>query len=177
MNDYKNYYDSEEYLNKLRKKQNIIKISGLILIVLILIYIFPRDILAGQILSDKLNDDLTIDLNNGKVIFQNNSYDKLLQTYLSEQQHEIAVCLIGEKQNNNYIITDLYEPKISSQSFTHVSSEFCSSETIILLHSHPFKHCTFSEQDIISFEKFRERNPDAIEGLMCEPDRFTFQGY
>ena len=177
MKDYKNYYESEEYLEKLKKRQNLIKIAGLISIILIVIYIFPNDILAGQIESKKLNEDLTIDLDDGKIIFGNNTYERLLQMYLAEQEHEIKICLTGIKQNHNYIITDLYEPEIISQSFSHVSAEHCNSETIIPLHSHPFKHCIFSQQDIMSYEKFTEINPDAIAGLMCEPNRFTFYGY
>ena len=67
-------------------------------------------------------------------------------------------------------------PKAFGQSVSHVSAELCNSNTIVALHSHPYKRCIFSEQDIKSYEAARQINPDAIIGLMCEADRFGFYG-
>jgi proteasome lid subunit RPN8/RPN11 len=53
----------------------------------------------------------------------------------------------------------------------------CNKETIIDLHTHPFLHCIFSNQDIDSYEKYRKYNPDAIMALMCEENRVSMYGY
>jgi len=170
--------DGEEELRKLKRKKIFIAISSIILAVLVITYLVPGShvlsILEGQATSYKLNPDLTIDLKNGKIVFDNSTYEQLKQMYFAEQRSEFKACLEGHKDGLNYFITGVYVPETYSQSFSHVTAELCNSSTIIPLHTHPYKNCIFSYQDIRGLDAIRKVNPDAIIGLMCEPDRFNF---
>ena len=171
----------EEELRKQKRKKLFIAALGLLLVVMTVIYLVPGDyvlsILEGQVTSYKLNDDLTIDLNgDSKVIFDNSTYQQLRELYFAEQRSEFKACLTGHKSGNEYIVTGVYQPETLSQSFSHVSAELCNADTIISLHTHPYKHCTFSLTDVIGLDSVRKVNENAIIGLMCEPDRFNFYG-
>ena len=140
------------------------------------IYFLPGDVvqvLEGRGESDKL-EEFSVDFDGGKVIFDPEIYQKIRDYYLSEEGPEIKVCMKGHKEGFTYYIDDYYVPEIHSQSVFHVSSEGCSEDTLIPLHSHPVKHCLFSEQDISSYRQFKKINPEAIVGLMCEVDRLNF---
>lgn len=171
--------DEEEELRKLKRKKTFIAILSIILAVLVITYLVPGgyvlSILEGQATSYELNSDLTIDLKNGgKIVFDNSTYEQLKQMYFAEQRSEFKACLEGYKKGLNYFITDVYLPETHSQSFSHVTAELCNSSTIIPLHTHPYKHCIFSYQDMKGLDAVRKVNPDAIIGLMCEIDRFNF---
>lgn len=175
------FNEGESKLTKIIKRIITIVIA-LSLILLVLTYLIPGNdliqILQGRFVSAPLEEDFTVDLNNkGKVIFYSEVYNELKQIYLKEQKNEFKVCLVGNKINNNYYIYDLETPYIVSQDVFSVLAEECSKETLIPLHSHPYKHCIFSSQDIKSHERFKKINPEAIIGLMCEPVRFSFYGY
>jgi proteasome lid subunit RPN8/RPN11 len=171
----------EEQLKKLKRKKIAIAAVGLFLAALLIIYLIPGNyilfIIEGQFASSKLEGS-TVELETGgKVIFDRAVYEELKQLYLEEQETEFKVCLIGEKKGEDYYISGLSIPETESKSFAHVSAELCPKEAIIPLHTHPYKHCIFSEQDIQNFEAVKAVNPDAIIGLMCETDRFNFYGY
>ncbi|HLC37366.1 MAG TPA: hypothetical protein VJJ53_01145 [Candidatus Nanoarchaeia archaeon] len=177
----KDEFNEEE--GKLRKviKRAFIIATALFLVMIVLTYLVPGNnmlsILEGRFVSSSIDEDFTVTLDNGrKVIFSNGVYKELKQIYFKEQKNEFKVCLIGNKIQNNYYINKLGTPRIISQDVFSVYAEQCSKETLIPLHSHPFKHCIFSSQDIKSYEIFKEINKDAILGLMCEPARFSFYG-
>lgn len=172
----------EEELKRLRRKKIFVAVTGLFLAVLLVSYLIPGNyilyLVEGHFSSYKLNSDLTIDLKNGgKIIFNETVYEELKQLYFAEQKNEFKVCLQGRKEGANYYIAGLYRPEIFGQSFSHVSAELCDENTIIPLHTHPYKHCIFSLQDIRNYEAVRKKNSDAIIGLMCEVDRFNFYGF
>ena len=102
-----------------------------------------------------------------------NSLEKLKEIYFSDEKVEFKACLKGNKENDVYLIDDLYIPKIYSQKFNQVVAEPCSSDSLVSLHSHPFRHCLPSQQDFRSFKQFKERNKDGLMVVMCEKNRFS----
>lgn len=170
----------ESKLSRIVKRSYIIIIS-VIIIFLLLINTAPGYhviyLLSGKLVSSTLNEDHTFELKNGgKVVFNKQTYETLRAIYYQNQRTEFKACLTGYKESNSYIVEDIYIPKIYDQTVFSVTSAICNSSTIISLHSHPPMRCLFSEQDIRSYNKFRQVNPDGIIGLMCNHDRITFFG-
>lgn len=177
---------SEQEINELPEESKLKKIlfkifligASLFILFLFVSYLLPGnyilDILEGRIVSAKLDNNFTLTLKDVKVIFEPEVYYELRDLYFKEQKNEFEVCLFGEKIENNYYINNMKVPKIDSQSFASVTAEMCDKDAIIPLHSHPYKHCIFSQQDIKSYKAFKEINNDAIIGLICEVDRFNF---
>ena len=172
--------DIEKTAKEIKYNKIIIAAIGVFMILLVVPYfIFGNNIfyiIEGKFVSEKIKNDFSVLFESGKVIFENGTYNKLKEFYLANQKNEFKVCLVGKKENKNYLVSELYVPKTFGQSVSHVSAELCNSNTIVALHSHPYKRCIFSEQDIKSYEAARQINPDAIIGLMCEADRFGFYG-
>ena len=177
LNDIKDLAEDDlEPVKKSKFSKLVVYILAIFLLSITVVYFLPGDVvqvIEGRGESSKL-DEFTVDFEGGTVVFDPVIYQKLKDYYLSEEGPEIKVCLKGKIEGNKYYITNYFVPEIYSQSAFHVSSEGCSADTIIPLHSHPFKHCLFSEQDISSYRAFKEKNPEAIVGLMCEVDRFNF---
>jgi len=172
----------EEKLKRQKRKKIVIAIISLFLATIVIVYLIPGNyvlsIIGGQLASSKLDQNFVVELDNGgKVIFEAGVYAELKQLYLEEQETEFKVCLDGWKEGKDYYISGLNIPETYAQSFAHVSAELCSNNTIIPLHTHPYKHCILSEQDIQNYEAVKAVNPDAIIGLMCEIARFNFYGY
>mgnify|MGYP001612575647 CR=1 FL=1 len=178
-------FKEEDLLEKEREsrlKRVIITSIGIILGILIitnLVFTFSIvDLIQGQIVSEPIIED-TIELDDFSIIFENNTYETIRSFYFEEPEVEFSVCLLGYKQERNvdekttYYITSLYPPKIYSQSLTHVSFESCSNDTLIILHTHPYKSCIASQADILALNKTREVNPSALMVVMCEPARFS----
>src|SRR3990172_10747711 len=169
----------EEKRKRERLKKFLVAATGIFLAAITIVYLVPGgyvlNILEGQIESYTINEDFVIDLKDSKqVVFNETVYNELLAMYFAEQRSEFKACLEGYKEVSSYYVTGVYQPEMYSQSFSHVSSELCNKDTIIPLHTHPYKHCTFSLTDIRGLDSVRKVNPDAIIGLMCEPDRFNF---
>lgn len=175
----------EDFLEKERRskiKRTIITVVGIVLGILIvtnLVFTFPiMDLIYGQIVSKPIIGD-TIELEDFSIVFENSTYEILKSFYFEEQKVEFSICLLGYKQEETedaktiYYITSLYQPKIYSQSLTHVSFESCSKDALIILHTHPYKSCIASQADILALNKTREVNPSALMVVMCEPARFS----
>lgn len=172
--------EEESKFIRFLKKAGIL-VMGVILIGLIISLSIPPDSLASLIESETAEKDgrqYHINLDNGeKIMFDSKVYDAMLSAYLQGQQKEIKICLIGEKKDSNYYIVNLYLPEIHSHSFNQVRADLCSKETIIDLHTHPYRSCIFSDVDVGALKTVKEINPDTFMGLMCERDRFNFMGY
>lgn len=135
-------------------------------------------VLAGKIITSKLNQDHSFNLrDSGQVIFLNQTYMALDDLYEMNQKAEFKICLTGEKIGKNYYVSGMYIPKTYGREVYSVTAAMCSSETIISLHSHPYLHCIFSNQDIDNLRVYRQVNPDMILGVMCDRDKITFYGY
>lgn len=156
-------------------KKFIIVLGGILLVILIVSYIFTSfpigRILRGQLESNPLEEGVII-IEDLAIIFEDGTDELLQEIYLSEQEVEFSVCLIGEKVGKEYHITSLYQPE-QTASFSHVSFESCSSETLIMLHSHPYKSCLASETDLETLERSQKENEDLLMVVMCESSRFS----
>ena len=163
-------------------KRTYIVIIALFLILLLIVNTNTGyhliSLFSGKIVSSTLQEDYSFDLRyGGKVFFEKNIYDVLRDIYIRNQKTEFKVCLTGDKEDNNYLITGLYTPKIYAQDVFSVTSQICNNSTIISLHSHPPLRCIFSEQDITSYNRFKQINSDGMIGLMCGEERLSFFGY
>jgi proteasome lid subunit RPN8/RPN11 len=172
MDEIQDLPDEEE--SKLKKV--FVFVIGVILILLMVSFIFVGyplgSILEGQIESNPLKGEV-IKLDDFSIIFAKSTLERLQEIYFSEQEVEFSVCLLGEKIDEDYFITSLYQPKMFDQTFNHVSFESCSSETKIILHSHPYKSCLASDTDINTLKNTRVKNKEALMVVMCEPKRFS----
>jgi len=150
--------------------------AGIIMIFLMFSFVFvtfPIDnILKGMLESDPLEGNV-IDTGEFQIIFESDTEKELEAWYLGEQETEFSVCLQGYLINEDYYITSAYQPEMYLQTFNHVKFESCSEETVIMLHTHPYKSCLASETDLDTLEKTRENNPDVLMVIMCEPTRFS----
>ncbi len=165
----------EEYSEHKWKKPLIYAMGGFMILLMISFVFVTYPI--GPILEGKIESNLIqnnqIDTGEFIIFFEGNSYDKLLDVYSPDLEHEISLCLLGQKKGDDYVVSSLYEPKVYEQTFNHVSFEPCNSETIVMLHSHPYKRCVASDTDINTLEKTQKVNPDVLMVVMCEPDRFS----
>ncbi len=173
----------EELIEEKPKKNIVLKIIGIFLIVLIMSYYFYSypvfDILQGQANSIKLENNI-IESNNIRIVFLNNTEEIISQLHSSEQEaklKEIALCFIGNVEyiNNKtiYFVEQLYYPKIQESSFRHVVFSSCPSKTIIMFHTHPYKRCLASDVDIETLKNSQATNPNLIMLIACENERFN----
>ncbi|MCD4759740.1 hypothetical protein K8R33_02540 [archaeon] len=157
-------------------KKILIGILSLFLLSLFLSYFllsYPLFQIFESIFESKISKENKIIFEEVTIIFQNNTYNLLQQNYYEDQSVEFTVCLKGQIVQENYIIQSLYTPKIYEQSFNHVRFEACSNDTLVLLHSHPFRRCIASKQDLITLESVKQRNNNTLMVIMCEPNRFS----
>jgi proteasome lid subunit RPN8/RPN11 len=157
----------------------IIFLGGILMLLLMTSYLIIgsplSNILEGQIESHPLQDE-RIDLDELSIIFTGETSNILQSLYFNEQEVEFSVCLQGTKIENEYYITGLYSPTMLVQTFNHVQFEPCSDETLILLHTHPYKSCLASATDLRTLENMKLRNEDVLMVVMCEPARFSVYG-
>ncbi len=170
-------YDKEPEEDKYKWMKIVIwLLIGLFLIILISSYVFVTypisDIIKGRLESTPLNDN-KIDLDEFDIVFEEDTLKKLQSIYFNEQKFEFSVCLSGNKDNEIYHITDLYQPIMYQQTFNSVTFEPCSEKTLIILHSHPYKSCIASQIDLNMLSRNKERNKDILMVVMCEPERFS----
>lgn len=154
----------------------ILSIAAFLLIIVLIYFLTTptiRSILAGLIESSTI-EDFKVKLKTGNyLIFENNTYQELLQIYENNPEKEFKVCLKGYIKED-YIINFIYKPKIFLQTHSSVSAEPCPKDSLVSLHSHPLKHCLPSEIDLKNFERFQQQNKDALMAVMCEKHRFNF---
>tara|TARA_Y100000310_G_C20695329_1_gene825273 strand:- start:4683 stop:5204 length:522 start_codon:yes stop_codon:yes gene_type:complete len=169
------YEEIEEEQPSLLKKVSVL-IMSLFLIFLIVSFTFTGvlgDIVASLIESETIEDGL-VELEDFSVQFDGDSYEVLLGVYNDNQEYETKVCLFGYIEDDVYHVDEVYLPVIYSQTFNQVVSEACPTDTLIALHSHPYRHCIASEQDLSNLEIAKLNNPNAVIGVMCEEERFSF---
>jgi len=157
-------------------KKILIIVTGVFLVLLVLSFIFVNfpivDVIEGFFESKPVQGNV-ISLDNFSISLENGTYGILNDTYFKNQKNEISACLLGYKEGNVYHITSLYRPEIYSQTFSSVSFKECSNETLIILHTHPYKQCIASEADIVLLNKTKNLNPDVLMVVMCESGRFS----
>ena len=166
----------EHPVKRVFKKTYIISVA-LLLIVLLMVNTNAGyhiiNLVSGNLVSSRFEDYVFTISDSKRVVFTNETWESLLTIYRANEQHEFAVCLKGTINDGTYNIDELYSPTIFKQDVYSVTSEECQ-DTIIALHSHPPLQCLFSEQDIKSYEIFKQRNPDAMFALMCSENMISF---
>lgn len=157
-------------------KKSIVVIGGTLLLLLMFSYVFVTypisAIIEGKLESELLSED-RLDLDFFSIVFVNESYDILRSLYFKERKVEFSVCLLGEKDNDTYYIDSLYQPMMYEQYFNRVVFDPCSEDTLVILHTHPYKRCSASRADLRMLEKTKERNSDVLMVIMCESERFS----
>jgi hypothetical protein len=167
----------EEIESEFKQNKKIKKIIGIFLFLLIISYfllsqaVFP---LIESMAESRSSVNNTIYVNPSmSIIFKGETYGALQKIYFENTSVEFVVCLFGEKKINNYIISELFIPEIIDQSFNHVSFKSCPKETIILLHSHPYRRCIASNQDLKTLEFLKNNNNHSLIMIMCDENRFS----
>ncbi len=123
----------------------------------------------------------TLDVDQLHLEFQDNTAQKIQDLYLNEQQTEFSLCLFGEKTDPNdhkesistYSITSFMQPTQYSQTFSEVQFAPCPENTLILFHTHPYKSCLASDQDIRTLRESQQQTPGMLMLIMCESERFA----
>tara|TARA_Y100000310_G_C20699165_1_gene828077 strand:- start:4614 stop:5168 length:555 start_codon:yes stop_codon:yes gene_type:complete len=148
---------------------------GTLMIILIISYMLTNytvmSIIAGRADSDVVSGN-SLDSAYGSVVFSEGTYEKLKELYHANEK-EFKACLIGDFSEGNYLISEVFLPKMHFQDYDRVLSSPCPEDTLIDMHSHPQQHCTFSQVDL---EGFDPMNENTIMSVMCYDDRFIFHG-
>ncbi|MCA9478334.1 MAG: hypothetical protein KC535_04255 [Nanoarchaeota archaeon] len=152
-------------------------ISVLLLLLLISYFVLGpiHTTIRGQLASSALKND-EYQFGDYLLLFYNDTageLESIYQTYQEEKLVETSVCLQGLVYNHTYAIQDIYYPKIYSASFSSVTFEPCPKDTVVMLHTHPYKSCLASDQDLKTLEKNKEGSPDLLMLVMCEQRRYT----
>ncbi|GEM_PF-917154 len=161
------------------EQKNSIKTSFLIAALLLLLTI-PYFLLGPQVFSiieGKTQSTIVskeITYKNWTVQFDEPILLELKTMYLTQSSFEFAACLQGTFDEEKYHFTTIYLPQIYTQAFEHVLFQSCPSNAIAMLHSHPYKHCIFSEQDIETYRRSKQANKNILMIVMCEENRFGF---
>ncbi len=157
-------------------KRAITMILGLLLLVLFLSYLLldssTRLTILGLLTSSKLGNNTLIIDKTSNLVFNNDSLHTLYSIYDSNLEVEFKACLKGNIINNTYYITQTIQPRTLKQEYNLVVAEACPKDTLVDLHTHPFKQCIPSDLDVRNFKRFKENNPDALLAIMCEKGRF-----
>lgn len=165
-----------EYQEESKWNKIIVFMVGVGLLFLLFFSIFSQfpldNIIRGQLQSAPLQHNV-ITVDGFSIIFENNVHRELQQIYFAEQKVEFSVCLQGRKINADYYVYSFYQPVMYEQSFSHVSFEPCSSDSLLILHSHPYKSCAASQTDLNTLKQSQQKNPDVLMVVMCEPARFS----
>lgn|SRR3989338_1482984 len=157
-------------------KKIFVFIIGIIAILGMVTFIFGTfpigDIIQGKTQSALLQGNMLI-LPEFSIVFENNTAQALEELYLEEQQEEFSLCLQGTVSENRHSITSLYQPVTYRRAFNHVTFESCNANTLIMLHSHPYKRCVASQTDLDTLQKSQKENPQMLMVVMCEQRRFA----
>lgn len=164
-------FESFEEEKPLWKKILLFALGIFLLFILLGYFLFPLDTIASIIDSETIEEGLVEQ--DVSVLFENGSYEILLEKYNAQLTEEFKVCLLGN-YDGVYHVRSVYDVVMYDQAFDHVVSEACPEETLIALHSHPYRQCLASAQDLLTLAKAKEANPFALIGIMCEPERFSF---
>lgn len=156
----------------------VIPIGSILLLLLLAGYFVfgPIDhTIRGQIASSALKDN---EINFGEylLLFYNGTgaeLESIYQEYQEVQLVETSVCLKGFIYNQTYAVQEIFRPRIIMATFNSVTFEPCPQDTIVMLHTHPYKSCLASDQDKETFAKNKENNPDLLMLVMCEERRYT----
>lgn len=161
-----------------KRKKIFIIVTGFILLLLMTSYFILapiQGVVFGQLNSQPLDNNFLIS-DFAKIYFTDDIAKELSFLYSNEQIFkavETSVCLQGKKANGEYYIDNLIYPLIIHQTYTEVSFNACPDETLIMLHTHPYKNCRASSVDIKTLKERKEFNENLLMIIMCENNRFA----
>lgn len=157
-------------------KKKVVFVVALLLIFIMLSYFY----LGYPVYSYVLGLAGSSTLSGNDVLFRDShvvSFDDDTLTFLQELYDpfadERALCLTGSVEGNEYVVSSFYEPLIFDSSWNFVSHSPCSSETIVMFHTHPFSRCEPSSTDRNTLRLSQMNNPDVIMVVMCGRNRFS----
>ena len=159
------------------KKIFLIIVSILILLLFLTYFLTNSNILyriIGLSESSTIKDNVISINETNFAVFQGSTYRELIEYYNQNKEKEFKVCLSGIIDEGNYMINEVYKTEIISQTYTEVVSNPCPKDTIIDLHSHPYRSCLASDQDLKNLENNNIGQPWLIMAIMCEKQRFNF---
>lgn len=158
-------------------KKGLILLFSIFMVFLMISFVFVSYPILDIIKSKDVASDAStniLEFNDGyKVVFENDTFQGLRENYKEKSALEFVICMKGSFNNKTYLIESFYEPEIYSRTFNHVSFESCDNESLVLLHSHPHKHCVASNTDINTLRKMQEVNKETLMMVMCEFDRIS----
>ncbi|MBM3200395.1 hypothetical protein FJZ53_05640 [Candidatus Woesearchaeota archaeon] len=159
-------------------KKFFITLTAVCLIFLVMSFVWMNyglgDILLSLFTSKTLQENAVSINRTSSLVFKYGAYNSLIDKYSAEQSREFKACLIGEKDGGNYVVRSVIIPEMIEQSFNQVVSKPCPQGTVAELHSHPYRRCLESEQDVKTKELTKRDNLDVLMVIMCEKDRFSF---
>lgn len=166
----------ETFEDKKSHKKLWIFLGAVFMIFLMVSFIFVQyplmGIIMGQIQSAKIIGN-TLETSKLRIIFTGETLDLVMNSWNDHPNVESTLCFQGYRVGSDLVIESGYEPVIYEQTFDHVSYEACDSETILMFHTHPWKHCIASDVDIDSLHRRNLNNPDVAMIIMCENKRFS----
>ena len=130
------------------------------------------DVLAGFAASSLIENNRAL-FKNGEILFLNNSYEGLVELWHKDEGLEFKACFLGKREGEVYFVTSLFQPKMFDRTYRSVAAEDCPPGTLISAHSHPFRRCIASLQDVMNHHEFKERNPNAIMAILCDENRIN----
>jgi len=162
--------DLEEIKPSLLHRIIIICIAFFLLF--IMLYYFVGSQIDQNILSSLISkpfDEKHL-VGNNTIRFQAEVIETIKSDYILDYKYEKKWCLLGNKKDSEFLITDIYYPEIIERNITFIRTKPCPVQTIISLHSHPFRSCLPSKQDWSSFLG----SPVLFFGVICDVDEILF---
>ncbi|MDP3916883.1 MAG: hypothetical protein Q8Q42_01185 [Nanoarchaeota archaeon] len=160
--------EDHEIKEKGRIRRFVWLLVGFLLILLIASYILSS-FAARSIVSNKVSGSI-VKSQFGDVVFIDNTYETIKELYHTNEK-EFRACLIGKYHNGNYMINDVFLPKVHFQDYDKVISSPCPEGTLLDMHSHPQQHCIFSDVDINGFSP---DDKNTLLTVMCNDNEFIF---
>ncbi len=130
------------------------------------------DMIAGMFASSPVADGKVI-FDEGKIVFLEESYQKVLEAWDGNNGLEFKACFLGEKKGEEYLVHDIFFPEALEQTYRSILAEDCPAGTIVNAHSHPFKRCIASFQDVLNQRRFKAEHPDALMAVLCDRERMN----
>ena len=166
----------EEHRKTKRLRIIFLRVVAVLLVLLMLSFIYLSapvyTFIYGFAGSSRVVDN-EITFRNEVTVFFDEETLAFLQELYDPLGDERAVCIRGEIKDDEYFVEDYYKPRVFERAWNMVSHEPCDEDTIIMLHTHPFKRCAPSRTDENTLRITQSRNPEIIMLVMCGTRRFS----
>jgi len=177
--------DEDEFHRSIHNEANRIHMKFVVFFVaLFMVVLFSsfavlapvNSFVEGHLRSSVLDNNV-VSFGDYSLYFTKNVSSLLSSLYVQNQLVngvESAVCLNGEYLgSDNYIINGISYPKIYEQTRTHVVFTPCPDDTVVMLHTHPYKSCLASDVDLVTLDNAQKSNEHLLMIIMCESMRYS----